>query len=178
MFNRSKALLVVLSVLLVGQLISETVVLGPILMRMKREESFLCSFVASLIAALTAIPLIPPFTGCIPNNPSRHMWAYWIPMTIFETILLALAVAKCFQLARGLHAPKALVVLLRDSVLYLGGVLAILICNLVIWSSARVRRLSFMLYAPRALKLLISQETLLPIAIASVFEMRQILRHN
>ena len=68
------------------------------------------------------------------------MWAYWIPMTIFETILFVLAIVKCFKLARDhSHAPKALIVLLRDSILYLGGVLALLLCNLVIWAAARVR---------------------------------------
>ena len=78
--------------------------------------------------------------GCLLNNPSDHSWAYYVPMLIFESILFLLAIAKACQTARQeWHTPKILVVLLRDSVVYFGGVLAIILTNLVIIFTARVR---------------------------------------
>ena len=69
------------------------------------------------------------------------MWAYWVPMLVFETVLFALAIAKAFEeFRRQSHTPRILIMLFRDSVAYFGGVLAVILANLVIWSAARVRR--------------------------------------
>ena len=60
---------------------------------------------------------------------------------MFESTLFVLAIIKAVQAGRNeLHTPKILVVLLRDSVAYFGGILAIILTNLVIWAAARVRR--------------------------------------
>ena len=72
--------------------------------------------------------------------PSAHMWARWVPQLGFESIVFGLAIVKTVQVARnGPHTPKVLVVLLRDSVVYFGGILAILIANLAVYAAARVR---------------------------------------
>ena len=60
-------------------------------------------------------------------------------MLIFESIIFGLAMAKVWQTAREKwRTPGVLVVLLRDSVVYFGGVFVIIFTNLVINASARV----------------------------------------
>ena len=70
---------------------------------------------------------------------SVHMWAYWVPQLGFETVVFGLAIIKACQVARsGPHTPKVSVVILRDSVVYFGGILAILIANLIVYAAAEV----------------------------------------
>ena len=60
-------------------------------------------------------------------------------MASFEVVLFVLAVAKCVQLARSeSNTPHILSVLLRDSVSWFGGVMIVILTNLVIWATARV----------------------------------------
>ena len=66
-------------------------------------------------------------------------------MTIFESALFLLALVKALQLAyhkkqsgRGSgRAPNVLVILLRDSLIYFGGVLAVILTNFVVWLRGR-----------------------------------------
>ena len=153
MYNRSKVLLVSLLILLAMQIVAETIILGPIVARMRSSWLVLPELVipADICVAVT---LLPQFPGCIPTNPSTHTWAYWVPMLAVESILFLLASVKAFDVARkNLHTPKILAVLLRDSILYFGGVMAIILANLMIWSLARVCRdsLAFPLVQPNAL---------------------------
>lgn len=172
--------------------------------------------------------LPPPINGCVPTHIVPWVWAYWVPMSVFESVLFLLVVAKALRLAyyqdrdrafikrrgralfrfkdwsffrsrkdsHGKHqygsyadgeskasggdndddaaaggagrrrqrdrdrardaeretygereknsdrygrAPNLLVVLLRDSVVYFGGVLAVILTNLVVWNVGRVR---------------------------------------
>ena len=70
----------------------------------------------------------------------KHFWAYWVPLTVFETILFSLAVFKAFEIARWESAtPKLCTVLLRDSAMYFGGIVAITAANLVLYRLAGVR---------------------------------------
>ena len=72
-------------------------------------------------------------------TPTRHIWAYWIPILTFESTLFVLATIKAIEVARHeFRTPKILAVLLRDSVAYFGGIVAIILTNLVISAAARV----------------------------------------
>ena len=68
-----------------------------------------------------------------------HAWAFWVPPIVFESVLLVLAIVKAAQVAHQ-EAPtsKILGVLIRDSVVYFGGTLSIILVNLVIYTVARV----------------------------------------
>ena len=60
-------------------------------------------------------------------------------MAAFESVLFLLAVAKSVQVARSeSNTPRILAILLRDSVLYFGGVIAVILTNLIIWAFVRV----------------------------------------
>ena len=60
-------------------------------------------------------------------------------MLSFDSVLFVAAMIKAFKVAWGeSYTPRILAVLLRDSVAYFGGVGAIAVTNLVIWSAARV----------------------------------------
>ena len=79
------------------------------------------------------------FPGCIPEFEDTYTWAYWVPMAAFESVLFVLAIAKSIHIARSeSNTPKVLTVLLRDSVLYFGGVMFVILTNLIIWASVRV----------------------------------------
>ena len=85
------------------------------------------------------MPLPPLFPGCVPANPSSHMWSYWVPLFSFQSVLFLLAIAKVCESARKeWRTPRVLVVLLRDSLTYFGGVFAIILVNVLIWTTARV----------------------------------------
>ena len=78
--------------------------------------------------------------GCLPNHIGGTQWAYWVPGFIFEFTLFTLAIVKLLQTAHAQNKPpRVMAVLLRDSVLYYGGVLSTMICGLVTWSTVRVR---------------------------------------
>ena len=82
--------------------------------------------------------------SCAVTIPSEHFWAYWIPITALEFVLFSLAVFKAVEIARKeLGTPRILEVLLRDSVMYFGGILAIIIANLVLYRLAKVCRIIF-----------------------------------
>ena len=138
MYDCNRALLLSLSALLAMQLVAESAIVGPIVAKMKRS-SFHASSLPALTHLYTAMALPPSFTGCVPNNPSDHTWAYWIPMLVFETTLCVLAIVKSVQIARAqLYTSKVLSTMLRDTVAYFGGILVIIIANFVIWFAARV----------------------------------------
>ena len=140
MYSRNRTLLVVLLVMFLAQLALEMWILVPNALRSSGlllslfEGPIRRSRYESLVFTLPAI-----FTGCIPHNPAAYLWAYWIPMAVLEITLCILAVGKTIVMCRNSpRRPPILSVLLRDSVLYFGGVLTIIIANLVIWASARV----------------------------------------
>ena len=72
------------------------------------------------------------------------MWAYGIPAVALESLLFLLAINKAFEVARqDMRTPRILIVLLRDSAVYFGGTLAILLINMGITVAARVRLSAF-----------------------------------
>lgn len=70
---------------------------------------------------------------------------YWLPMLGFESLLFGMAVVKSVKVykdSKQTHtgkAPNLLVILIRDSVMYFGGVFAVLLTNIIAWAIAPVR---------------------------------------
>ena len=139
MYNCDKRLLVFLSLFLVVQVITETAVTGPLVIPMKRRLSRSHSLTCADYWCTTALHLPPQFPGCVPVDFSPHMWAYWVPLLSFQTVLFVLAMAQVLiEARREWNTPKLLVVMLRDSLVYFGGMLAIILANVMIWATARV----------------------------------------
>ncbi|THG93497.1 hypothetical protein EW026_g7756 [Hermanssonia centrifuga] len=61
-------------------------------------------------------------------------------MSVFESGLFILAAAKSikFMLYEGRQTPHLAIILLRDSMIYFGGVLALILANLITWSAGRL----------------------------------------
>ena len=67
--------------------------------------------------------------------------AYWAPKLVFETVMFVLACVKAVQtnlLRRQVDPPRILVILLRDSVVHFGGMLAVILANFLLWTFAKV----------------------------------------
>lgn len=70
-------------------------------------------------------------TGCIPSNIKPNIWAFWIPMLFFETLLLVLCLAqssRAISLQR--KTPQLIFVIFRDAVVYFGSVVISIGINL------------------------------------------------
>ena len=79
------------------------------------------------------------FSGCLPDYGNARAWLYWVPAVIFETVLVVLALAKLKDISRFENAPSPILeVLIRDSLVYFAGVLAIILSNLFAFALARV----------------------------------------
>lgn len=61
-------------------------------------------------------------------------------MFVFESCLFLLALAKLVQVtvSKREQTPDLMIVLIYDSIVYFGGVLSLIVANLVIWEGARV----------------------------------------
>jgi len=89
-------------------------------------------------STLQATKLLPGMHGCMAGNHASFAWSFWVPSLAFESTLLFLALVKFVQeVQAGSKPPHLMVVLLRDSALYFGVVVASIIVNLVMWTVAR-----------------------------------------
>ena len=141
MYNCNRALRYFLSTFLAVQVVAEAVVNVLVVARWKR--GFQVQFPAGshnvllIIDAVKGLP--PPLPTCFGGVPDKNVWTYWVPMLSFESILFAAALFKAFKVTREeAFTPRILTVLLRDSIAYFGGVGAIAVTNLVVWTAARV----------------------------------------
>lgn len=140
MYDCNKRVLLALVAALTVEISSELIMVGFVAVRLQSTCSLLCMFVRPL-RRRSETPLPPTFTGCLPQHIVQWVWVYWLPMTAFESCLFLLAAAKAAHLlcfGEG-SAPSLLIVLLRDSVMYFGGVLAVILTNLIVWMVGRVR---------------------------------------
>jgi len=117
-FDCNKKLLVVLLALYGVTITTETVIIGVMTHHFQSQE------------ALRNI-----FGGCAPLNIPTWCWVYWLPSVIFESILFLLALWKTILEARvkASRASPLMHVLLRDSVIYFGGIVIWSILNLGAW---------------------------------------------
>ncbi|TFY52918.1 hypothetical protein EVJ58_g9741 [Rhodofomes roseus] len=111
---------------------------------------FLCIFYVGVISSESTIigiiahdsvfePLPGPLqeiTGCIPSGIKPWAWTFWLPMLTFETLLLVLSLFRSMQLIFEDRRPAIIYVLLRDSVIYFGGVVLAIVTNVVGWKVA------------------------------------------
>jgi len=117
LYGCNRRVLLLLCVIYVGVFTSENVIIGIVI----RDAVF------------DPLPL-PTFTGCLPSNIKPYAWTFWMPMLIFETILLAMSIFRSVVLAANDWQTRRLVfVLLRDSVVYFGGVILAILANVVGW---------------------------------------------
>ncbi|KAF8521107.1 hypothetical protein BU17DRAFT_65066 [Hysterangium stoloniferum] len=118
MFDCNRKLLAVLLVLYVIAFTTETVLIGVITHNFKSNET-----------------LRSQFSGCAPLNIPLWCYWYWVPSMTFESILLLLALWKTVLEARKamLKSSKLMVVLIRDSVLYFGGITLFTVANFLAW---------------------------------------------
>lgn len=81
-------------------------------------------------------PQFSKLTGCVPIVTQRYAWAYWLPVLVFESIMLSLSVVKSVRQAQeDTRTPYVMVVLLRDSVVYYGGIIGPILINCIVWKS-------------------------------------------
>ena len=87
-------------------------------------------------------------------------------MLAFESVLFVWAIVKAFKVAQQeSQTPKILAVLLRDSTAYFGGMFAIILTNLIIWSAARVCEMPTAFWIVADLHLRSAQMSLVSVAI-------------
>jgi len=116
-YEQNKRLILGLSFFLSLALVTEVVIAG----------------VAS--AQLQSIPLPDGFSGCAPTNIPPYAWSFWLPMMLFEFSLVLLVVVKWIRLSRsGVSAQNMMLILLRDSVIFFGAALAVILTNCIIWA--------------------------------------------
>ena len=128
-----------LVVMLVAHIIAENIFVAPIIAQDKSESPFRIAYKRVVIIGWSVLPLAPFIPGCIGDKGGNDLWPYWIPVLIFETTLVALAIGRSifYGLSR-YGTPRTLSWLVRDSILYFGGTAAFMLANFVIWIAARV----------------------------------------
>lgn len=84
--------------------------------------------------------------GCFPFNNGQiaYAWAYWVPQLVSESTLFFMTLPKTISILRGpTKTPHFTYVLLVDSFVYFGGVVAIILLNFIIWLLPSVSVTSF-----------------------------------
>lgn len=118
MYGCNRKLLIALSVLASASMVTEFIFLGFVIGR----------------AQLAHLPL----PGCFLVNTESFAYAYWFPMITFEMTLFVLAIIRSIQFALDdTTTPHLMFVLLRDSIMYFGGMVAVVLANCVIWAVGR-----------------------------------------
>ena len=140
MYGGNKRLLLGLLVLLCGRVIAEFIMLGPIVADGAGE---LAPIMLSLLGADGALEVV--FNG-VPGGLEYHpsdVWRFWIPSLIFEPMLFLLAVGRLPDAIRtSTNEPSQMLrLLIRDSMVYFGGEMAVILINAITFSVARVSSL-------------------------------------
>ena len=77
--------------------------------------------------------------GCFARNEVSYAWLVWFVVLVFESALVALALYKYFLDCRtSRETPTLLKILLRDSILFYGGVALVALINCLVWAFGRV----------------------------------------
>ncbi|KAK7685915.1 hypothetical protein QCA50_010722 [Cerrena zonata] len=79
-----------------------------------------------------------PLPGCFLLNTQKFAFTYWFPMITFESTLFILAIIKSVRQAmKDTTTPHLMFILLRDSIVYFGGMLAVVLANCIVWAAGR-----------------------------------------
>ncbi|KAF9468869.1 hypothetical protein BDZ94DRAFT_548070 [Collybia nuda] len=101
-----------------------------------------CTMVVIMILSFQFIDAInEPFPGifiCTPYNVPRYMYAFWLPIVVFDCVLFGLALwagTQHVKVLHGLNSPRSSMweVLLKDSLLYFSVTLTTYITSAVVW---------------------------------------------
>ncbi|TFY60837.1 hypothetical protein EVJ58_g4897 [Rhodofomes roseus] len=118
MYRCNRALLITLCAIFVVELTVETTIIAEVIYNLKD----------------ITLSIDIPVSGCVAVGIKQWAWAYWVPVMIWEALLLVLSLYRSAQQAREeAGTPHLMVVLLRDSVLYFGGALASILANFIVW---------------------------------------------
>ena len=103
---------------------------------MSREAEFALNKATQALTYISAIH-VQAMPGCVPVNTPAGLRArcYWAPIVIMVSIMFGLACVKVVErgfLKRTGDPPPAMVVLLRDSIVYYAGSLSVVLTNLLL----------------------------------------------
>ena len=103
---------------------------------MSSETEFALHTAIQALISISAIH-VQAMPGCVPVNTPASLRArsYWAPIVIMESIMFGLACVKVVEhsfLKRTGDPPPAMVVLLRDSIVYYAGSLSVVLTNLLL----------------------------------------------
>ena len=77
--------------------------------------------------------------GCFAHNSVSYAWTVWFGILVFESAMVGLALYKCILNYRDPgNTPQLLKILLRDSILFYGGVALVALINCLVWAFGRV----------------------------------------
>lgn len=129
MYRCNRTLLFTLCAMLIVELAIETTLIAEVIYNLKD----------------ITLPADITISTCVAVGIKKWAWAYWVPVMVWESLLLALSLYRSAQQAREeAGTPRLMAVLLRDSVLYFGGALASILANFIVWR-AQVMALFFAL---------------------------------
>ncbi|KAH9923853.1 uncharacterized protein B0H18DRAFT_955698 [Fomitopsis serialis] len=135
MYRCNRTLLITLCAMLIVELAIETTLIAEVIYGLKGRFN----------ATDIILPADSLISTCVADGIKKWAWAYWVPVMVWESLLLALSLYRSAQQAREeAGTPRLMVVLLRDSVLYFGGALASILANFIVWK-AQVTALFFAL---------------------------------
>ncbi|KZT64147.1 hypothetical protein DAEQUDRAFT_732999 [Daedalea quercina L-15889] len=118
MYCCNRTFLITLCVLFVIELVIESTIIGEVIYALQDW----------------ALPMDITTPGCAATGIKPWAWVYWIPIMIWEALLLALSLYRSAQQAREeAGTPRLMIILLRDSILYFGGALASILANFIVW---------------------------------------------
>jgi len=121
----------------------------------KKVMIFMASFfLMSMAAAGTIMGLVlssisaTPHTiawleFCMPANVPRYLYAYWIPILTFESLLCGMAIMRGVKAFRDqessfISGTQLITILLRDSIIYFIIVFLTYLTNLLLWSTGAI----------------------------------------
>ncbi|GBE87105.1 hypothetical protein SCP_1003520 [Sparassis crispa] len=94
------------------------------------QLAWMLALYAVFAANFQVIELPQTWTGCMPSRPGAYEWMMWIPAVSTEGALLAILLIKGTQIVhQGIRPPRALFVILRDTLLYLALIIGLILVS-------------------------------------------------
>ncbi|KAI0077358.1 hypothetical protein K474DRAFT_1095438 [Panus rudis PR-1116 ss-1] len=96
------------------------------------------TILARIVASMQSVLLEPPFNSCLAVSTEPNAWSYWIPTIAFESLMFILTLNKCIKCLMDRYGtPRLLVIMLRDSLVFFGSILAVALLNCFLWAYGR-----------------------------------------
>ena len=144
LYGRKRRILAFLCIFYAAVLASETIIIGIIAHDISCASSFRPIAPIDLwMVTFMSVDILPgplaDLTGCLPSGIRSWSWTFWLPMLTFENLLLGMSLWKSAWLIFEDRRPRIIYVLLRDSMIYFGGVVLAIVANVVGWKVGGVR---------------------------------------